>query len=318
MYELSHGGPKEAHIGDLSFLWLEITAKCNLECGHCYAESNPRQELFGQLTSDDWFQVIREAAEMKCRQIQFIGGEPTLHPELSRFVAFASSLGFTFIEVFTNSTHLSDALLQSFVDYNVHVATSFYSDDPIVHENITKRPNIFYRTVDGIKRCLNSGLPLRVGIIEMDENVGHSDRARTYLEELGVSNIGIDRERAVGRGSDGLRPSEPFEALCGECWKGKLCVTSSGKAYPCVFSRFAELGQVKMGVDKIVESATLQRFRKSLRDFRNEASSAICPPDFCNPTDSSCGPEFKCMPGQSCNPDTRCLPDDRCAPDIRG
>ena len=24
---------------DLRFLWLEITAKCNLSCVHCYAES---------------------------------------------------------------------------------------------------------------------------------------------------------------------------------------------------------------------------------------------------------------------------------------
>jgi len=29
-------------MNDLSFLWLEITGKCNLTCSHCYADSGQR------------------------------------------------------------------------------------------------------------------------------------------------------------------------------------------------------------------------------------------------------------------------------------
>ncbi len=27
----------------LSFIWLELTARCNLECVHCYADSSPER-----------------------------------------------------------------------------------------------------------------------------------------------------------------------------------------------------------------------------------------------------------------------------------
>jgi MoaA/NifB/PqqE/SkfB family radical SAM enzyme len=41
-------------INDLRFLWLEITGKCNLFCTHCYAESGPQAELYGNMTYCDW------------------------------------------------------------------------------------------------------------------------------------------------------------------------------------------------------------------------------------------------------------------------
>ena len=42
--EITHD-PSVMH--DLSFLWLEITGNCNLSCSHCYAESGPEVDLYG-------------------------------------------------------------------------------------------------------------------------------------------------------------------------------------------------------------------------------------------------------------------------------
>ena len=67
---------------ELKFLWLELTRKCNLECVHCYTDSSPARDLYETLGADDWKRALREAATLDCRSVQFIGGEPTLHPEL--------------------------------------------------------------------------------------------------------------------------------------------------------------------------------------------------------------------------------------------
>jgi hypothetical protein len=50
-------------LTDLRFLWLEITGKCNLFCAHCYAESGPQSELYGDMAYGDWTRVIDEAAD---------------------------------------------------------------------------------------------------------------------------------------------------------------------------------------------------------------------------------------------------------------
>jgi MoaA/NifB/PqqE/SkfB family radical SAM enzyme len=101
-------------LNDLSFLWLEITARCNLFCSHCYAESGVHGAVHGDMSFADWTCVIDEAAGLGCRSIQFIGGEPTMHPQLDDLVDHANHRGFAFIEVFTNATRLGQKLLGCF------------------------------------------------------------------------------------------------------------------------------------------------------------------------------------------------------------
>src|SRR5208282_4017780 len=165
---------------DLSFLWLEITAKCNLLCSHCYADSGPQADLHGNMTHGDWTRVLDGAAELRCRSVQFIGGEPTLHPRLSDLVDHANHRGFEFIEVITNATRLGKELVGCFQRSGVHVGTAFYSDDPLVHEHVTQGKGSWQRTVAGIETVLAAGLPIRVGVVETDRNRGHAPRAIAF------------------------------------------------------------------------------------------------------------------------------------------
>jgi MoaA/NifB/PqqE/SkfB family radical SAM enzyme len=324
---------------DLSFLWLEITEKCNLECLHCYADSSPRQDLFGLVDTETWLAVLRESATLGCTQVQFIGGEPTLHPDLSRMIRFASASGYSLIEVFTNATLFDEVLIEEFIEHGVAIATSFYSDDPETHDQITKHRGSFARTVSNIKRFVCAGLQVRAGIIEMPQNTGHAQRAKRLLGELGVSDVNIDLQRGVGRGEHHLHSLDPFSELCGQCWKGKLCVTSLGRVYPCVFSRFADLGDVRRGISTILQEAPLFKFRTALSQHQDKRYRQhegfisepppvatpglhmhVCGPDLCDPSSSNCGPgTFKCMPSQGpCSPDSRCAPSTGpCAPDTR-
>jgi MoaA/NifB/PqqE/SkfB family radical SAM enzyme len=85
---------------ELSFIWLELTGKCQLHCRHCYAESGPRG-THGSMTRADWTRVIDEAVDLGVSLIQFIGGEPTLHPDLPALVCHGASRGVG-VEIFSN------------------------------------------------------------------------------------------------------------------------------------------------------------------------------------------------------------------------
>jgi MoaA/NifB/PqqE/SkfB family radical SAM enzyme len=268
--------PVNVELDGLSFLWLEITGKCNLTCTHCYADSGPSGSLRGVMSVGAWIRVIDEAAEIGCRELQFIGGEPTLHPELERLIAHARAREFTFVEVYTNATQLSAGLIQCLRENYVHVAASFYSDDSEVHDRITRRQGSWRQTLAGFEAILGAGLPLRVGIVEMEENAGHEPRTRELLRSLGVRTISSDRMRGVGRG-DRLaigEPTERFEELCGECWQGKLCVTPSGEAFPCVFARATPVGNAKDGLATIIQGIKLRAFREAMLAMRPEPAGA--------------------------------------------
>jgi hypothetical protein len=295
--------------GKLDFLWLEVTAKCNLTCTHCYAESGPWKPLLGAMSKQDWENVLAEARQSGCRRLQFIGGEPTLHPHLPDLIRFARAGGYDFIEVFINATRISPALIDLLRENGVAVAASFYSHDAETHDRITNRRQSWVQTVAGLKCIVAASLPVRVGVIEMEENVGHLPETIAFLKSLGVVSIDADRLRGVGRGDKAVVPSlaERLDELCGKCWQGKLCVTSSGEAFPCIFSRKTCLGNAKAGLGAILDGDKLRDFRRAIYHHRGGLDESDCMPG----SDLPCNPD--CNP--NCNPNSDpCRPDDSCLP----
>lgn len=147
---------------DLRFVWLELTGRCSLLCGHCYANSGPKG-TDGTMMPEDWLRVINEVAQLGGRMVQFIGGEPTLHRSLPEFVDHALASGLE-AEVFSNLVHVSPQLWEAFAQPGVRLATSYYSDNATEHEAITKGRNSYARTKANIiaalsRACGRASLP---------------------------------------------------------------------------------------------------------------------------------------------------------------
>ncbi|MDX8146146.1 radical SAM protein [Lentzea sp. BCCO 10_0061] len=238
---------------DLRFAWLEITGKCQLSCTHCYAESGPRGDE-GVLRTRDWFRTIDDVAELGAHSIQFIGGEPTLHPDLPEFVDRALTAGLE-VEVFSNLVHISPRLWDTFSRPGVRLATSYYSDTASQHEAITRRRGSHARTRANIAEALRRDIPLRAGVIDVSssERIGlqRTRAAQADLSSLGVSKVGIDRLRRIGRGanaspgSDQPSSDQPSsDQLCGRCGHGAVAISPSGDVWPCVFARRIQLGNI--------------------------------------------------------------------------
>src|SRR5690606_35962982 len=117
------------------------------------------------MTTTDWLRVLDQAAALGVEMVQFIGGEPTLHPDLPRLVEHAPHHGLA-VEVFTNLVHVTAELWELFSRPGVSLATSYYSDDPAEHAGITGRPS-HLRTKANIAEAIRRGIPLRVGVIDL-------------------------------------------------------------------------------------------------------------------------------------------------------
>ena len=249
----------------LSFSWLEITRHCNLACVHCYAASSPRLPLIEKMQFADWCRVMDEARTIGCRRVQFIGGEPTLHPDLPMLLEHAARVGFRHREVFTNATLLPEDLVETFKRLKVMVHFSFYSSDPGVHDQITGHKGSFDITVEGVRRLARRRVRLAAGIILLPQNAAHASATKKFLRKLGVRIIETDRVRGVGRGQMLVPGAESVSELCGQCWSGKLCIDASGDAYPCVFSRNIRAGNfLDVGLREIVRGTRLQNFRRTM------------------------------------------------------
>ncbi len=63
--------------------------------------------MAGILSADDWIDVIDQTARLGTRMVQFIGGEPTLHPALPTLIRHALDRELS-VEVFSNLVHVSE------------------------------------------------------------------------------------------------------------------------------------------------------------------------------------------------------------------
>jgi MoaA/NifB/PqqE/SkfB family radical SAM enzyme len=190
-------GAEEIWSSKLKFVWLEITGKCNLRCTHCYADSVP-EGAHSALSRDEWQSIITDAQEMGAETIQFIGGEPTLHPDFSDLVRFVANSGLK-IEVFTNLLHVPSSMWTLFEECQVSLATSFYSSDSTIHDRVTTRVGSQRRMLATIQDALRRSLPLRVGLINVLPEQ-HVTETEAMLRSIGVSNITVDTVRGIGRG----------------------------------------------------------------------------------------------------------------------
>lgn len=279
---------------DINFLWLELTGKCQLACEHCYADSGPTG-THGAMTLADWQRVITEGGGLGVTMVQFIGGEPTLHPHLRELMIHALDSGIS-VEVFSNFVHITDGLWELFQRAGVQLATSYYSADPAQHRAITGRRS-HSRTRSNIVRALELNIPLRVGVIELSGDQG-AERAMAELAELGVpaDRIGYDRVRQVGRGTTLGSDGASVDQLCGRCTNGVLAISPNGEVWPCVFARRLPVGNAReLSLPDILASPEFRLVRTDLGEAfarRADLPTAGCGPSFrCHPRcEPSCGP----------------------------
>lgn len=222
-----------------TFLWLHLTDKCQLECTHCATDSGP-DRTHGAMTDQDWLTVIDTATAMGVSRVQFVGGEPTLHPALCALIDHALWCGLK-VEVFSNLVHVTPEQWRAFTREGVSLATSYYSNDAQEHAAITRRPS-YARTRANISKAQSLNIPLRAGVIDFGGGQ-RAKEAQTELVNLGVPSIGYDKVRGLGRAAPGQQrlPSE----LCGRCGSGNAAIDPNGDVHPCLFGNWVTLGNVR-------------------------------------------------------------------------
>jgi len=68
-------------------LQIFITGKCNLNCRGCFAR-NAMKKQCKHMSETEYLQVISNFIEEGGKQVNILGGEPLLHPDLSTFLRY--------------------------------------------------------------------------------------------------------------------------------------------------------------------------------------------------------------------------------------
>ncbi len=252
----------------LDFIWFELREDCNLRCQHCYCMSEAHTDVTNRLRFEEWQRLLEEAANLGCHSMQFIGGEPFLFGDrLFDLAKIATELGYDDISVFSNLTVLKDGWIDKLVEYKMNVACSLYARRPEIHDLITTHPGSFERTMNNVRRLKERGIQTRFSVTVMKHNQDYVEETMDFLRELGITKPGYDLVRPAGRGNDkelipdklSKKRAYRTRALFMQtdrdtfirrynghsCWQGKVTISSTGDAYPCIMQRAESGGNVR-------------------------------------------------------------------------
>ncbi len=129
---------------DSSNLFFHILTKCNLSCRHCYINKEQHgYDILDINTIKKWLSLFTE--KTKEINVIFLGGEPTLHPDLFLAVKEAKRLGFKSITIDTNGYLFNDILDKITPDEVDFISFSL--------DGATRQTNDAIRGKDSFEKC---------------------------------------------------------------------------------------------------------------------------------------------------------------------
>lgn len=164
---------------------LDLTYRCNERCVHCYLD----HEDYGEFTTAEILRVLDELAAEGTFFLTFSGGEIFLRPDLFEILAAARRLHFD-VSLKTNALLVTPKRAAQLRELGVRrVQISIYSDDPAVHDAVTKVPGSLKRSLAAIPLLQAQGLHVKIACPLMTENLSTFRGVLALAERLGVPYI---------------------------------------------------------------------------------------------------------------------------------
>ncbi|MDF1591925.1 MAG: radical SAM protein [Desulfobacterales bacterium] len=184
-------------------VFFHILTRCNLKCRHCYI--NPAQHGKNTLsykTIEKWLTTVTAFISAgKDINVVFLGGEPSLHPDLSRCIKKARALGYRSITVDTNGYLFNDILAKvtpQDVDY-----FSFSLDGATEEMNDRIRGTGSYKQcLTGISQAVYNGFKTSLIYTVSRDNIAELVKMPHLLKELGIDRFFIQVIGIRGKAAD--------------------------------------------------------------------------------------------------------------------
>ena len=175
----------------------ELTHRCPLQCPYC---SNPVKlhKAAEELTTEEWLRVFDEAAGLGVLQVHLSGGEPTLRPDLERFVERLAKHG-VYSNLITAGVNLTRDRVMAFADLGLdHVQVSVQSVRDTVADRIGH-----YKGALGKKRQLaewvrEAGLPLTINAPVHRQNIEETADVIQFALDVGAERLEVANTQYYG------------------------------------------------------------------------------------------------------------------------
>jgi MoaA/NifB/PqqE/SkfB family radical SAM enzyme len=170
-------------------IFFHILTDCNLRCRHCYI--NKEQHGSNSLplkTIKSWLDAF--SGKKDGANVIFLGGEPTLHPDLFLAVKYAGKKVFKSITIDTNGYLFNNILSKigpeevDYISFSLDGATAATND-------MTRGKGSYNKCLSGIKEAVSKGFNTSLIYTVSSVNIDELDMMAPLLDKLGIDRFFI-------------------------------------------------------------------------------------------------------------------------------
>jgi pyrroloquinoline quinone biosynthesis protein E len=176
---------------------IELTHRCPLQCSYC---SNPLalDPPKAELTTDEWRNVLDQAAALGVLQVHFSGGEPMARRDLVDLVAHAACVGL-YTNIITSGVLLTDSAMAALLAAGIdHIQLSFQDADMADADRFGGYRGGHAKKLVAARLIREAGLPLTANFVVHRQNIARIDAMIALGEQLGAERIEIAHVQYYG------------------------------------------------------------------------------------------------------------------------
>ena len=177
---------KKMEFKRIPFLFdLEITARCNLNCRHCYINlpAADRMTEDKELSLVEIQEIVDEAVSLVALWCVVTGGEPLLRDDFLDIYLHLKRRGLL-VSIFTNGTLVTEEHIRVFKRFPPRdIEVSVYGVSAKTYERITRRSGSFAAFLRGLDLLLESGQRVRLKTMSMSSNLSEQHQIARFCRE---------------------------------------------------------------------------------------------------------------------------------------
>lgn len=152
---------------------LYVTQRCNLRCTYC---SSPLRRT-PELTTAQWCTILDELADLGCRRLTILGGEPLLRADLRELIARARSRGLCC--VLTSNGLLVPRRIDAIRDLDTLILSL---DAPGPANDVVRGAGVFSAVEAALDAARRAGLRVKLNAVLSSVTAPHLDDLLAFVE----------------------------------------------------------------------------------------------------------------------------------------
>ena len=195
----------------LQWLFLEITSRCNLRCGHCGSSCTSKGS---SLTVGDVEKTLRTVMSER-PMICLTGGEPMLHPVFFEISECVKNMGFSW-GMTTNGTLIDDEAAQKLRQSGMSTVSVSLDGMEHSHDLLRGQAGAWNRAINGLRSLQKAGFEPQVTTVLHRENINDLEPLYDLLCGMDIHSWRPINIEPIGRAcesSNNLLSREQFSHL---------------------------------------------------------------------------------------------------------